>query len=132
MQASCSTSEPRSINFLLESCITLCHVVPVKTAVIRARCGPDIEARVKRLAEAWHLKPSDIVRLAVEHYIAVNETRPNPLVASTGVDPFEVALKMNEEAASSAPAASASPIARSVEDMARTVENRKRKPRTGS
>ena len=103
-----------------------------KTATLQARVCPDIHESVQRLADAWKLKPSDIVRIAIEHYVAVNSSRPNPLIGSTGVDPFEVALKMNEAAASSAAPSPASPTERTFEDIARTFESTKRKPRTGS
>ena len=41
----------------------------MKSAVIRARCSPELAAQVTALARHWELQPSDIVRLAVQDYV---------------------------------------------------------------
>lgn len=101
-----------------------------KTATLQARVSPEVQASVQRLADAWKLKASDIVRIALEHYVAINVSRPNPLIANTGVDPFEVALRLNEANANSAQPSPSSPTERSAGDIAQKVARTPRKPKT--
>jgi len=51
-----------------------------QTANLRARCEPELAARVDELAKQWRLKPSDIVRIALEDYLARRAGAPNPLL----------------------------------------------------
>lgn len=51
-----------------------------QTANLRARCEPELAARVEDLAKQWRLKPSDIVRIALEDYLARRAGAPNPLL----------------------------------------------------
>ena len=51
----------------------------MKTAVIRARCTPELAAHVAVLAQKWGLQPSDIVRLAVEDYLMHYASQQSPL-----------------------------------------------------
>lgn len=55
----------------------------MKTAVIRARCSQDLSDRVAALAAAWGLQPSDIVRQALEDYVAHYNGQANPLRRSS-------------------------------------------------
>ena len=64
------------------------------SAVIRARCSPELAAQVTALARHWELQPSDIVRLAeqddVLHYASAQAAlrRPEPTPeAKARVDP---------------------------------------------
>lgn len=50
-----------------------------QTANLRARCEPELAERVEALARKWKMKSSDIVRIAIEDYLAARENTPNPL-----------------------------------------------------
>ena len=57
---------------------------PVKTqmAVIRARCDVELVERVDELARQWRMKPSEIVRIAIESYLAERLGTSNPLITN--------------------------------------------------
>lgn len=48
----------------------------MKTAVIRARCTPELKARVLAYAERMGLEEADIIRIAVQDYINRADSAP--------------------------------------------------------
>ena len=66
----------------------------MKSAVIRARCSPELAPQVSALAHHWDLQPSDIVRLAVQNYLVHSAGQQAPLRRS---DPTpEVKVRLGE------------------------------------
>lgn len=86
----------------------------MKTAVLRARCSETLSREVVALAAAWGLQPSDIVRYAVEDYVAHYLGQPNPL-RRTAEDP--------------APAIAAQILAAEIESEQAKSSRKSRKPK---
>ena len=69
----------------------------MKHSVIRARCEPELKARVAAYSARFGLDESDIVRQAVLAYLARNEHTPAPALTEavpksrTDVDPVAAA-----------------------------------------
>ena len=53
-----------------------------REAVIRARCGLELVERVDELVRQWKMKPSEIVRIAIEAYVSERLGTSNPLITN--------------------------------------------------
>jgi hypothetical protein len=51
------------------------------SAFIKARCEPELVERVDALAAHWKMRPSDIVRIALESYLGERAGTANPMIA---------------------------------------------------
>ena len=81
---------------------------PTKSASITVRCSMDLKQQVDALAAQWNLDTSDIVRMAVEDYVAQRFGTTNPL--RTYPPSFPSPLANNEPTSPEAMAAAAAEI----------------------